>query len=130
MSGTDWFCAVAGEIVDRQTFSSLDTYFFKDNGDHVNEPITVDSNGESIYLAFKTILWGEEYTRTGIEPYGWVELYIQDENIMLVSSAVDIDGGPMIVGGGAATPEPTSGMLMLLGMLGLLLRRQSGGTRG
>ena len=44
----------------------------------------------------------------------------------LVNSAINLDGGPMIVGGGAwegGIPEPSGGMLFLLGLAALGLRR-------
>ena len=60
--------------------------------------------------------------------YGWVALS-EDAygNPVAISSAIDLDGGPMIVGGGAwegATPEPVSGILLLLGGALLALRRR------
>ena len=56
--------------------------------------------------------------------YGWVELQVgQDGVVRLASSALDLDGGPMIVGGGSATPEPSSAMLFVLGVGFLLMKR-------
>ena len=46
-----------------------------------------------------------------------------DYNLVIASSAIDLDGGPMIVGGGAI-PEPSSGVLLLLGTIILALRRK------
>ena len=45
----------------------------------------------------------------------------------VLSSAWDIDGGAMIVGAGAV-PEPTSGLLLLLGISSLALRRKPTST--
>ena len=60
--------------------------------------------------------------------YGWVALS-EDAygNPVAISSAIDLDGGPMIVGGGAwegVTPEPASGLLLFFGAALLALRRR------
>ena len=57
--------------------------------------------------------------------YGWVELDVDSSgNLNLRSSAIDLDGGPMIVGGGSAIPEPSSVLLLLAGGALLALRRR------
>ena len=76
---------------------------------------------ETYYLA---LLGGENFD----EYWGWVELQgNQTDGLSVVSSALSKDG-PLIVGGGLAdpdpTPEPTSGMLIVLGVAGLALRRK------
>lgn len=53
---------------------------------------------------------------------GWAEYIIDDAGtIKILNSAIDFDGGPMIVG---AIPEPTSGLLLILGLTALALRRK------
>ena len=58
--------------------------------------------------------------------YGWVEMCATgDTNVDVIASAVDLAGGAMIAGGGAApTPEPSGGMLVVLGFAALTLRRR------
>ena len=60
--------------------------------------------------------------------YGWVQLRMEDDGtISYLHSAYDLDGGPMIVGGGAwegGIPEPSGGILFLLGVAALGLRRR------
>ena len=57
--------------------------------------------------------------------YGWVNIGVEaNGNLTLLGSAVDLAGGPMIVGGGGAIPEPSSGLLLLLGWAALGLRRK------
>ena len=59
--------------------------------------------------------------------YGWAECSIQEFSeqgpisIKVLNSAFDADGGGMIVG---AVPEPTSELLLLLGIAGIALRRR------
>lgn len=63
---------------------------------------------------------GEEYESP---IYGWIELNLSDDGILAVGhSAWDLEGGAMLVGGGAV-PEPSGGLLLAIGMLTLLLRR-------
>ena len=58
--------------------------------------------------------------------YGWV-MYeiIGRDSFMVWDYAYDLDGGPMIVGGGAySIPEPSGGLLLVLGAAALGLRRR------
>ena len=58
--------------------------------------------------------------------YGWVQLLVGiDGTVSVGNSAIDLSGGPMIVGGGSAlTPEPSSTLMLLLGCGTLALRRR------
>lgn len=88
----------------------------------------VDLDGEGIYMAYKTMGWVVEPEAEEIYAYGWVRLYIGEDGEMYGSSAFDLDGGAMYVGGGAV-PEPTSGLFVLLGLCILGLRRIRSPTR-
>ena len=92
---------------------------------HSDYNIPIDPQ-ESIYLAFSTIAYDDQTTPYPV--YGWVEISASGDAPTVLSSAWDIDGGAMIVGGGAV-PEPTSGLLLLIGMAGLALRRKSTSTQ-
>ena len=84
---------------------------------------------ESFFLAFQVFQLVEnqdtfEMTR-GNAYYGWVEFYVSNAaNVEILASAVDLGGGAMIVGGGAAIPEPSSSLLVLVGLAGLALCRR------
>ena len=61
--------------------------------------------------------------------YGWVNIGVDSfGNLSLLGSAIDLDGGPMVVGGGSAIPEPSGTLLILLGGAVLVMRR-SGAIR-
>ena len=55
--------------------------------------------------------------------YGWIQLhYDEDAHISIAHQALDMDGDAILVG---AIPEPTSGLLLLLGTALLALRRRT-----
>ena len=82
------------------------------------------SNDTDVFLAI--ILYDntrlDDYESNPI--YGWLE-FNTGNNLTLVSSAMSLDGTPLVVGGGAAAiPEPSAGLLLLLGLAGLALSRR------
>ena len=129
----NWVVAQQGAKVDATTTRLLpdDSYllhFMLDDGRYLGpNEITVDAN-VGLYLAFVcSDVTGYSSPDRAPYVYGWVELAVDgDGNVVVLSSAADLDGGPMIVGGGAWTgiPEPSGGMLMLLGLAALGLRRR------
>lgn len=69
-----------------------------------------------VYIAFQNEFAGG--TR-----YGWFQIGVdQAGELNILSSAWDLDGDAIVVG---AIPEPTSGMLVLLGMAALALKRRA-----
>ena len=60
----------------------------------------------------------------GADYYDWVGFVATGGgNVELLTSAIDFAGGPMIVGGGSAVPEPSGVLLVLLGLSAIALRR-------
>ena len=87
------------------------------NGDdfHADYSIILKDD-ESAFLAFRN------ETMYGSTTYGWIELGLGEDGLVRVlHSAWDSDGDPITVG---ATPEPVSGLLLLVGGALLALRRQ------
>ena len=128
-----WTVANAGDIVNYDTTHNLNSSQYLIHIDPANPsdnkvgPSTLTmAKEDSVYLAFTS------NEQRGDPPssayYGWVQLGIDtDGNIVVLNSACDFDHGPMIVGGGAwegGTPEPASGLLLLVGGALLALRRQ------
>ena len=129
----NWVKAEYGTCVDASTVRNQKEYFQRgpfDDGGTSTYDVTIEQD-HITYLAFcGEILSGDmsSLARTGVYLYGWVSLGVDENGIpVLTGSAIDLDGGPMIVGGGAWTggiPEPSGGMLFLLGMAMLGLRRR------
>ena len=125
--------AKVGDVVSASTVRNLsyDKYLLHykmDDGGHVGgqNVITVDAWNEKAHLAFACS--DEWYPDHNI--YGWMDIFIDwrtggftAENIIM---EYDLDGGSMVVGGGAwegGIPEPSGGVLFLLGAAALGLRR-------
>ena len=130
----NWVKAEYGTCVDASTVSNQKEYFQRgpfDSGGTGIYDVTVEQDYVT-YLAFcGEILSGDSMSslaRTGVYLYGWVSLEVDENGIpVLTGSAIDLDGGPMIVGGGAWTggiPEPSGSMLFLFGVAVLGLRRR------
>ena len=68
----------------------------------------------------------------GVDCYGWLGFVATGgSNVELLTSAIDLAGGPMVVGGGSAIPEPSGVLLVLLGLSAIALRRRGEeGRRG
>ena len=120
-----WAEVDEGAILDSSTMNYASKCFYF-NDPNYPERIHSDADilaslRENIYLGVKV-----QEDMSGKYCYGWVNLYLKgDGSVSLVSSAIDIDGGPMIVGGGAySIPEPSGGLLFVLGAAALGLRRR------
>lgn len=131
-----WMLACAGDILDASYFTDGPIFAYRDLEGR-GGTMTAVSKDSAFYLGVKveelTSDWPEDWdgnwsdTRlyTGKYDYAWVMLDVDaDGRLSLRSSALDLDGGPMIVGGGSAIPEPSGGLLFLLGGAALALRRR------
>ena len=115
-----------GDVVDAVSMATGD--LFSDpygiaNGNKVDEK-TIPVKMDGIYLGFLTDVYlgdGSDNVRTG---YGWVRIGYSNGQLVAEAAAMDLDGGPMIVGGGAFIPEPSSGLLLLIGGALLAIRRK------
>ena len=133
-----WIVATCGDIIMDSTIGHLgdDAYLQKTPMDFLpggvsgslsvypTKSVELQSLDEDkrFYLAFAM------QDELGVDPtwyYGWVQLEIAGSSLSLVHSAIDIDGDPIRVGYmPGAIPEPSTGMLFLLGAAALGLRRR------
>lgn len=133
-SSENWYLAEYGDVVDASTALGRSSYFAATHdmpvgqGGVAFENATIYDivipNGEVAYLAFATL----DPTTVDTCCYGWAAFRNEDGYLVTLASAMDLDGGPMYVGGGSApsssTPEPSSTMLFLLGASALGIRRR------
>ena len=127
INATVWIDALYGDVLTDDYFATLyaannrvymDAGFFDPLSDptgHVREV----TPGEIIYVSFAGLAAGDAHY------YGWLELLAKEDELSLVSSALTYSPG-LIVGTGnfSRIPEPSAGMLLLLGLAGLALRRR------
>ena len=115
-----WLLMGSGDIVSHETMRAADQYLFNTATSSFAESdygVSME-NGDLVYLVFESI---ESQDRS---IYGWVSVSYHYGELSVVDSAFDADGGPMIVGGGAFIPEPSSGLLLLIGGALLAIRRK------
>lgn len=119
-----WVEVFAGDLITGQGLYENETsYFAYANHTQDLEPIEFSdysvsvTKGESTYLAVALDIGheGEEFW------VGWMEITLDDNgDVVALNSAFDRSGGPLIVG---AIPEPCLGMLIMLGLMVLGLKR-------
>ena len=120
-----WAFAVYGDIVGEENFEAINRIEdFYDNNVYAGG--TLVENPSDFYMVFKVsevLVENHDYV-PGQTWYGWVHASI-DENLemTLLGDGINLDGGPVMVGEGG-TPEPTSGLLLLVGGALLALRRR------
>ena len=123
----NWLQASAGDIADASTTRNKKYYFNHCHLDHEtgwqNRDIYSGADSE-FYLMF-AVGSTDDYNNNIPNPnclYGWAHLEIDGSgDIELLGSAIGLEGQSMIVG---AIPEPSSAVLLLLGIAGLALRRR------
>jgi len=120
-----WAFAAYGDVVSDETFSSLNRIedFY---GNDWYTGGTLVENPDDFYMAFKVseVIWdGSDYV-AGETWYGWVHASIAENlEMTLLGDGINLNGGLVMVGEGA-TPEPASGLLLLVGGALLALRRR------
>ena len=124
---TRWLLAFYGDMLEVSTLPSFKdveltaTYDFGTGGDKIADP-------SDFYLVFVAENW-EDYVSGAANPhrwYGWVNLAVNADGALdVIGSDVTVYGDPLTVGGGT-TPEPSSGLLLLLGTAMLAVRRKNG----
>ena len=126
----NWVQASPGYVAMESTTRHLEKYFmhcYTDNEDPMFSatPLVVRGREQDIYLMFTASSWGtDESGNFERSPYyyGWVQLTVTPNEVLLVRSAINLDGEPIIVGTGNV-PEPSSFLLLAVGGVILALKR-------
>lgn len=130
-----WIKGEAGDIVSRETLLNRTDYFVAGVlGQEEVEELPLEVNiGENNFLRFivqdaEQCFAYQEGLRSEMPDcyYGWAEYNVgQDGVLSIVRSALNVDGDAIVVGGGVV-PEPSSGLLLLMGVGLLAMRRGVG----
>ena len=135
-SVVNWMQIASGVVVDQILFDNAISLFADSSQLVTGEPssrmdsIAVNGN-QDIYLAFASY-WGrpDSSTVSGYNfdldnPYfGWVGLNVNRGTVTLLGSYVDLDHNPVVAGQyESLIPEPSSSVLLLVGVALLALRR-------
>ena len=120
-----WVVAHYGDMVGADTFGSMNNIEDVDISDDLSAGGTLVENPSDFYMAFKAseviFVSGVGYEE-GETWYGWVHVSVDDDlNMTLLDEGINLYGGPVVVG---AIPEPSSAVLMLVGLAWLALRRR------
>lgn len=113
-----------GDNVSSPYFESRTEYFYQADFDWTGEgsaraDYSLDiANDQCVYLAFETMT----YTSPQNRAYGWIELSVGDDGFLQLNNIVAGDGRNALIVG--AVPEPSAGLLLLVGLAGLGLRRR------
>lgn len=116
-----WVLTHAGDLLNSESINMLQRIELCDwNKSEPTDGIIVDSP-EDFYLGFMST---GDNAWDGIDRYGWFHVGIdQNLDMFIIDSGVGLYGESIYVGIGPI-PEPTSGLLFLLGVAGLALRRK------
>ncbi len=122
-----------GDVVSSATTRQLDdnqyvVHYGIDDDRYFFGEITGVVPNSDIYLSYICTYESSWYGENRYYYYGWVDIYLDSDGQVNAWGAFDKDGGPMIVGGGAwegGIPEPSGGMLLLIGTAVLGLRRRT-----
>ena len=133
MSSSMWIVAEVGEVINAEAILQSTEFLFKSASygqSTVDYSLFVDCDAPSYIVFYDEAFLVDLTTTETMQAFGWVEIINDNGNIAVGSSAYMLAGGSLYVGGGEAIPEPTSGLLLLLGVAGLTLRRKRAWLQG
>ena len=116
-----WALVFCGDVLNAETFERAIKI---ELCDYSNATVggTAISDRTDFYLGCLSMEYGVE---NGQSWYCWMHVSVDDTRKMnVLSSGIGLNGEPVIVGGGSATPEPSCALLLLIGIGVLGLRRR------
>ena len=125
----NWLVAQKGDIVDSASTRHVGSYLnhAKIDDETGYTQYSLDGVAPSDYYLMFVVEDIDDYNSSVLTPrfaYGWVHLLVNDDmSLMIESSAMGLEGQPMVVGEGAI-PEPTTGSLIAMGLALLAFRRR------
>ena len=127
MSSSLWIVAMVGEVINAEAILQSTEFLFKSapyGQSTIDYSLFVNYDAPSYIVFYDEAFLVDLTTAETSQAFGWVEIINDNGNVAVGSSAYMLAGGSMYVGGGEAIPEPSSGLLVLLGLAGLALRRR------
>jgi len=127
-----WIEASLGETIDAACFSSRQSVVLNGlpGSDYQEAEVRVDGRN-SVLFAFEVFSLeqdpGSPYGYVGDKAYyGWVELVVEKGTVSIGASYLDLEGRSVYAGRyeSGATPEPRCGLLLVVGIGVLVLRRR------
>ena len=120
-----WALALYGDIVGEATFASHQPIELFSHNDSPDKGGTLIETPDDFYMVFKVseVLSDSTGYVEGMSWYGWAHVSV-DANLdmTLLGADINLQGGAITVGAGI--PEPSGGVLFLLGAVALALRRR------
>ena len=114
-----WVLTAYGETLGLDSIGEAIEIQFGNDIDYVGG--TLIETPEDFYLGFRARTAESE---DSLSWYGWMHVSVdEDWKMTLLGSGINLDGGAVLVGGPIPTPEPTSALLLMLGVALLGLRR-------
>ena len=128
----NWLVANKGDVASEATTRHRGNYLnhAKIDGETGYATYNLEGTAPQDYYLIFAVENLDDYNNNVSDPryaYGWAHLAVNDDkSLSLLASAMSLDGSPLVVG---AIPEPSGGLLLLLGISLLALRRSALGSR-
>lgn len=123
MGGINAIVAQEGDVISSENTTGRENNYFYGSGNELGGEVIIDDEGWYVMRNSDRIFYlGFSVDADDGKKYGWAEFQMgTDGRLEVLQSALGLDGQAMVVG---AIPEPSSALLLLVGLAGLVLRRR------